>query len=144
MESDYTAPRAVRATRFGASAASGMMLAKFRGMTSSRVWRNGETYRAAAELAIEENSWEQARRRAARWRAWLTSPECTLQDRENFERWRSDETNAAAYEALCAGLAEPSLADASAFARAACAVAAAREHAPASSKTEIRLRADAP
>jgi ferric-dicitrate binding protein FerR (iron transport regulator) len=48
---------------------------------------------------------EQTRRRAARWHAWLKSPECTLQDRENFERWCTDPVNAAAYVALCGGLA---------------------------------------
>lgn len=75
-------------------------------MSNERVWRTGEAYRAAAELAAEEeSSLEQARRRAARWHAWLTSPECTFQDRENFERWCSDATNAAAYVALCGNLA---------------------------------------
>lgn len=48
---------------------------------------------------------EQTRRRAARWHAWLKSPQCTLQDRENFERWCTDPVNAAAYVALCGGLA---------------------------------------
>jgi ferric-dicitrate binding protein FerR (iron transport regulator) len=48
---------------------------------------------------------EQTRRRALRWHAWLKSPECTLQDRENFERWCNDAANAAAYVALCGGLA---------------------------------------
>jgi ferric-dicitrate binding protein FerR (iron transport regulator) len=43
----------------------------------------------------------QALRRAARWHAWLTSPQCTFQDRENFERWCSEPKNAAAYHALC-------------------------------------------
>jgi len=47
----------------------------------------------------------QALRRAARWHAWLTRPHCTFQDRENFERWCTDETNAAAYVALCRNLA---------------------------------------
>jgi ferric-dicitrate binding protein FerR (iron transport regulator) len=47
----------------------------------------------------------QALRRAARWHAWLTSPHCTFQDRENFERWCSDSKNAAAYLALCGHLA---------------------------------------
>jgi ferric-dicitrate binding protein FerR (iron transport regulator) len=47
----------------------------------------------------------QALRRAARWHAWLTSPQCTFQDRENFERWCSDSKNAAAYVALCGHLA---------------------------------------
>jgi hypothetical protein len=55
---------------------------------------------------------EQTRRRAARWHAWLKSSECTLQDRENFERWCADPVNAAAYVALCGGLAwAPELAD---------------------------------
>jgi ferric-dicitrate binding protein FerR (iron transport regulator) len=48
---------------------------------------------------------EQARRRAARWHAWLKSPECTFQDRENFERWCADVTNAAAYVEFCGDLA---------------------------------------
>jgi ferric-dicitrate binding protein FerR (iron transport regulator) len=48
---------------------------------------------------------EQTRRRALRWHAWLKSPECTPQDRENFERWCADAANAAAYVALCGGLA---------------------------------------
>jgi len=47
----------------------------------------------------------QALRRAARWHAWLTSPQCTFQDRENFQRWCSDSKNAAAYVALCTHLA---------------------------------------
>jgi ferric-dicitrate binding protein FerR (iron transport regulator) len=46
----------------------------------------------------------QALRRAARWHAWLKSPECTFQDLENFERWCSDAKNAAAYVALCSDL----------------------------------------
>jgi len=75
-------------------------------MSNERVWRTGEAYRAATELAGEESCVEQVRRRrAARWHAWLTSPECTFQDRENFERWCGDEMNAAAYAALCANLA---------------------------------------
>ena len=49
---------------------------------------------------MDESSEEQALRRAARWYAWLKSPECTFQDRENFERWCSDATNAAAYATL--------------------------------------------
>jgi hypothetical protein len=56
---------------------------------------------------------EHTRRRAARWHAWLKSSECTLQDRENFERWCTDPVNAAAYVALCGSLAfAPELADA--------------------------------
>jgi ferric-dicitrate binding protein FerR (iron transport regulator) len=55
---------------------------------------------------IDERSAAHARRRAARWHRWLKSPQCTLQDRENFERWCSDPTNAAAYVALCGDLAE--------------------------------------
>jgi ferric-dicitrate binding protein FerR (iron transport regulator) len=46
----------------------------------------------------------QALRRAARWHAWLKSPECTFQDLENFERWCRDSKNAAAYVALCGDL----------------------------------------
>ena len=49
---------------------------------------------------MDESSEEQALRRAARWYAWLKSPECTFQDRENFARWCSDATNAAAYVTL--------------------------------------------
>lgn len=79
-----------------------MMLAKPKGMTSTRE-RDDCAYRSAGELALDAA--EQARRRAARWHAWLKSPECTFQDRENFERWCSDATNAAAYVALCGDLA---------------------------------------
>ena len=62
---------------------------------------------------IEERIAAHARRRAARWHRWLKSPQCTLQDRENFERWCSDPVNAAAYVALCGDLAlGPELADA--------------------------------
>ena len=43
-----------------------------------------------AAPAEDESYAEQTRRRAARWHAWLTSPHCTLQDRENFERWCAD------------------------------------------------------
>jgi ferric-dicitrate binding protein FerR (iron transport regulator) len=68
-------------------------------MTSTRQ-SDDYAYRAASELAVEANSADQARRRAARWHAWLKSPECTFQDRENFERWCSDADNAAAYIAL--------------------------------------------
>jgi len=71
------------------------MLAKSPVMTSRRQ-RDDYAYRAVAE---------QARRRAARWHAWLKSPECTFQDRENFERWCSDAANAAAYVGLCSELA---------------------------------------
>ena len=73
-------------------------------MTSTRQMHD-YAYRAVTELAVDANSAEQARRRAARWHAWLKSPECTFQDRENFERWCSDATNAAAYVALCSDLA---------------------------------------
>jgi hypothetical protein len=55
--------------------------------------------------AEDESYSEQARRRAARWHAWLKSPHCTLQDRENFERWCADPTNATAYVAFCGDLA---------------------------------------
>ena len=75
-------------------------------MTTRRISGEGEVYRAATELAVDdENSAEHIRRRAARWHAWLTSPHCTFQDRENFERWCSDSKNAAAYLALCGHLA---------------------------------------
>lgn len=110
-------------------------------MSNERVWRTGEAYRAATELAAEEGCVEQVRRRrAARWHAWLTSPECTFQDRENFERWCGDEMNAAAYAALCANLAafpdRGNEADAeNAFAQAAYALAPAGDR--------PRLRADA-
>jgi hypothetical protein len=58
------------------------------------------------EAPAEDESYaEQARRRAARWHAWLTSPHCTLQDRENFERWCADPTNATAYVSFCGDLA---------------------------------------
>jgi ferric-dicitrate binding protein FerR (iron transport regulator) len=69
--------------------------------------RHGDdrAYRTATAVGVDESSAEHARRRAARWYAWLKSPECTLQDRENFERWCSDATNAAAYVALCGDLA---------------------------------------
>jgi ferric-dicitrate binding protein FerR (iron transport regulator) len=72
---------------------------------SNKRWRDGDVYRAATELAVDESSEEQALRRAARWYAWLKSPECTFQDRENFERWCRDETNAAAYVTLFGDLA---------------------------------------
>ena len=73
---------------------------KIPGMTTRQV-----VYRAPADLAEDESYAEQARRRAARWHAWLKSPHCTLQDRENFERWCADPTNAAAYVAFCGDLA---------------------------------------
>jgi ferric-dicitrate binding protein FerR (iron transport regulator) len=69
-------------------------------MSTVRTWCEGFGYRAATERAVDETSVDQARRRAARWYAWLKSPECTFQDRENFERWRQDPANAAAYRAL--------------------------------------------
>ena len=108
-------------------------------MTNRRVRRTGEAYRAATELAGEESCVEQVRRRrAARWHAWLTSPECTFQDRENFERWCRDAMNAAAYAALCGNLAalpdRADEADENAFAQAAYALAPA---------DRPRLRADA-
>jgi ferric-dicitrate binding protein FerR (iron transport regulator) len=112
------------------------MLAKLLATTGSRVRRNGADYRAATELAVEESAREQARRRAARWHAWLTSPECTFQDRENFERWRSDETNAAAYATLCADLGPADAPRAPARAR------SASTHEPANHPS--RLRADVP
>jgi hypothetical protein len=59
----------------------------------------------ALRSAADASYAEQTRRRAARWHAWLKSPECTVQDRENFERWCTDPLNAAAYVALCGGLA---------------------------------------
>jgi len=55
----------------------------------------------AKSLAMTGRHTAQALRRAARWHAWLTSPECTFQDRENFERWCSKPKNAAAYHELC-------------------------------------------
>jgi ferric-dicitrate binding protein FerR (iron transport regulator) len=65
----------------------------------------GNRSRIAIGTAADAGYAEQTRRRAARWHAWLKSPECTLQDRENFERWCADPANAAAYVALCGGLA---------------------------------------
>jgi ferric-dicitrate binding protein FerR (iron transport regulator) len=62
-------------------------------------------YGSPLGAAADSTYAEQTRRRAARWHAWLKSPECTLQDRENFERWCTDPMNAAAYVALCGGLA---------------------------------------
>jgi ferric-dicitrate binding protein FerR (iron transport regulator) len=74
--------------------------------------RKGDVCRAAASLTVDETCAEQARKRAARWHAWLKSPECTFQDRENFERWCADVTNAAAYAAFCGDLtAVPELAN---------------------------------
>jgi ferric-dicitrate binding protein FerR (iron transport regulator) len=55
----------------------------------------------AKKTAMTGSYTAQALRRAARWHAWLTSPQCTFQDRENFERWCSEPKNAAAYHALC-------------------------------------------
>ena len=81
------------------------MLAKIPAMTSRR-HTDHYAYRSVTELTVDANSAEQARRRrAARWHAWLKSPECTFQDRENFERWCGDVANAAAYAALCSDLA---------------------------------------
>ena len=85
-------------------AASGTMLAKPVSMDSRHTAREAYIYREA-DRVVDESYAEQARRRAARWHTWLKSPECTLQDRENFERWCSDETNAAAYVAWCGDLA---------------------------------------
>ena len=122
---------------------SGTMLAKTLSiMTNARIWRGEEAYRTATELASEESCAEQVRRRrAARWHAWLTSPECTFQDRENFERWCSDATNAAAYVAFCANLAafpdcESGGDDETEFRQAASALA--------SPGNPLRLQADAP
>jgi ferric-dicitrate binding protein FerR (iron transport regulator) len=78
-------------------------------MTSTR-HRDDCAYRAVTELAQESDSTAHARRRAARWHAWLKSPECTLQDRENFERWCRDAGNAAAYRALFGDISAPELA----------------------------------
>jgi ferric-dicitrate binding protein FerR (iron transport regulator) len=79
---------------------TGTMLALIPSMTDRRIDAEVCRFRAATDLAPDEDCAAQARRRAARWYAWLTSPDCTLQDRENFERWCSDPTNAAAYAAL--------------------------------------------
>ena len=76
-------------------------------MSTTQQSPDGTLYRSATELTLDESYAEQARRRAARWHAWLKSPECTFQDRENFERWCSDVANAAAYVALCGDLAAP-------------------------------------
>jgi ferric-dicitrate binding protein FerR (iron transport regulator) len=69
--------------------------------TYSAPYGNGTALGTAADASYAE----QTRRRAARWHAWLKSPECTLQDRENFERWCADPVNAAAYVTVCGGLA---------------------------------------
>lgn len=79
------------------------MLAKSLAMGSSGRQREG--HGAAGDGAADESYAEQTRRRAARWHAWLKSPQCTFQDRENFERWCADVSNAAAYVALCGDLA---------------------------------------
>jgi hypothetical protein len=84
---------------------TGTPFAKEPSMTDRRSWRGGRVYRAVTAIAVDETSAEQARRRAARWHAWLKNSECTFQDRENFERWCRDATNAAAYDALCRELA---------------------------------------
>jgi hypothetical protein len=82
--------------------ATGTPLAQVARMTQRRSRRDGRVYRAVTALAIiDEDCEAQARRRAARWHSWLTSSECTFQDRKNFERWCRHPTNAAAYEALC-------------------------------------------
>jgi ferric-dicitrate binding protein FerR (iron transport regulator) len=68
-------------------------------MDTGGLWQDRSAYRAAAELAVDEDRAAQARRRAARWHAWLKSPECTPQDRENFEFWRRQHAlNAAAFD----------------------------------------------
>jgi hypothetical protein len=85
-------------------AASGTMLAKTVSMDSRDTAREAYFYEPT-NRAVDEGCAEQARRRAARWHAWLKSPECTFQDRENFERWCADEGNAAAYVAWCGDLA---------------------------------------
>ena len=88
-----------------AASTSGTMLAKPRVMDSRHTAQESYVYAEATNRSVDESCAEQARRRAARWYAWLKSPECTFQDRENFERRCADETNAAAYVALCGDLA---------------------------------------
>jgi len=79
-------------------------------MTIRHLRPEGNVCCAATELPLDESYAEQARRRAVRWHVWLKSPECTFQDRENFQRWCSDVTNAAAYVELCGDLtASPDL-----------------------------------
>jgi ferric-dicitrate binding protein FerR (iron transport regulator) len=74
-------------------------------MTIRRSWRDGRVDRVVTRIPIDQACAAQARRRAARWHAWLKDSKCTLQDRKNFERWYSDVANAAAYDALCHELA---------------------------------------
>jgi ferric-dicitrate binding protein FerR (iron transport regulator) len=81
------------------------MLANQQGVNSLHTHSAPYGYAPALGTSADAGYAEQTRRRAARWHAWLKSPECTLQDRENFERWCSDPVNAAAYVALCGGLA---------------------------------------
>ncbi len=82
------------------------MLAKSLDMDSAQTsGREDDLYGIAANPVVDESYADQARRRAARWHAWLKSPQCTFQDRENFERWCADVTNASAYVALCGDLA---------------------------------------
>jgi ferric-dicitrate binding protein FerR (iron transport regulator) len=67
--------------------------------------RTGYIRRPTSDAAVRNLGEQHARRRAARWHAWLKSPECTMQDRENFARWCDDAANAAAYVALYGNLA---------------------------------------
>jgi ferric-dicitrate binding protein FerR (iron transport regulator) len=93
----------------------------------------GEVYGTVGDGAGDESYAEQTWRRAARWHAWLKSPQCTFQDRENFERWCADVTNAAAYVALCGDLAAvPDLPGEGEYA----------DHAPAALVHSPRLEAD--
>jgi ferric-dicitrate binding protein FerR (iron transport regulator) len=69
----------------------------------SRAYSSGTVLAKSSAMTTRHTA--QALRRAARWHAWLTSPQCTFQDRENFQRWCSDSKNAAAYVALCTHLA---------------------------------------
>jgi ferric-dicitrate binding protein FerR (iron transport regulator) len=74
-------------------------------MGVSTLYTEAASYGYRIQPTADASYTDQTRRRAARWHAWLKSPECTLQDRENFERWCSDPANAAAYVTLCGGLA---------------------------------------
>jgi hypothetical protein len=76
---------------------SGLQMARCLHRSSPMSTRHSSFARYESDLG---NAAEHARRRAARWYAWLTSPYCTAQDRENFARWRRDADNAAAFEAL--------------------------------------------